>query len=176
MASVTANSRMSYAFSRDNAIPGSRLWAKVNPRVGTPTNSIWLCVGAAILLAAPALFNYTAYLAVTSIAVIGLYIAYVTPVLLRRLDKNFKPGPWNLGKWSPVIGWIAVVWVVFIVVLFVLPPVYPITLDTFNYAPIAVVVVAALAGILWLTRGRKHFMTSEEAEHLTIQAEQLLEE
>jgi amino acid permease (GABA permease) len=176
MASVTANSRMSYAFSRDNAIPGSRLWAKVNPRVGTPTNSIWLCVGAAILLAAPALFNYTAYLAVTSIAVIGLYIAYVTPVLLRRLDKNFKPGPWNLGKWSPVIGWIAVVWVVFIVVLFVLPPVYPITLDTFNYAPIAVVVVAALAGILWLTRGRKHFMTAEEAEHLTVQAEQLLEE
>ncbi|MCW2811955.1 MAG: amino acid permease, partial [Friedmanniella sp.] len=44
MASVTANSRMSYAFSRDHALPGSRLWAQVNPRTGTPTNSIWLCV------------------------------------------------------------------------------------------------------------------------------------
>ena len=39
MASVTANSRMSYAFSRDNALPGSVLWSKVNPRTGTPTGS-----------------------------------------------------------------------------------------------------------------------------------------
>ena len=44
MASVTANSRMAFAFSRDGALPGSRLWQQVNPRTGTPTNSIWLCV------------------------------------------------------------------------------------------------------------------------------------
>src|SRR5204863_297964 len=36
MASVTANSRMSFAFSRDGAIPGSRIWRKVNTRTGTP--------------------------------------------------------------------------------------------------------------------------------------------
>jgi amino acid permease (GABA permease) len=176
MASVTANSRMSYAFSRDGAIPGSRLWAKVNPRTGTPTNSIWLCVVLAVVLAAPSLFNLTAYLAVTSIAVIGLYIAYVTPVLLRRLDRDFVPGVWNLGRWSAVIGWVAVVWVVLIVILFVLPPVTPITADTFNYAPIAVVVVAVLAAVLWFARGRKRFMSREEGEHLTIQAEELLKE
>lgn len=176
MASVTANSRMSYAFSRDNAIPGSRLWAKVNPRTGTPTNSIWLCVVLSIILTVPALFNITAYLAVTSIAVIGLYIAYVTPVLLRRLDRSFEPGVWHLGRWSAVIGWIAIVWVVFIVILFVLPPVAPITADTFNYAPIAVVAVAVLATVLWFTTGRRHFMTREEAEHLTVSADKLLEE
>ena len=50
MASVTANSRMTYAFSRDGALPGSRLWAQVNPRTGTPTNSIWLCTVGALLL------------------------------------------------------------------------------------------------------------------------------
>ncbi|WP_125616353.1 amino acid permease [Specibacter cremeus] len=175
MASVTANSRMTYAFSRDNALPGSKHWAKVNKRTGTPTNSIWLCVGGAIVLASPALFNTTAYLAVTSVAVIGLYVAYVTPVLLRRLNKDFTPGPWNLGKWSPLIGWIAVVWVAFICVLFVLPPVFPITIDTFNYAPIAVVAVFVLATVLWYTRGRKTFMTSAEAEHLTMDADKLLD-
>ncbi|HWT34171.1 MAG TPA: amino acid permease [Microbacterium sp.] len=176
MASVTANSRMSYAFSRDSAIPGSRLWAKVNPRTGTPTNSIWLCVVLSVILTLPAMWNLTAYLAVTSVAVIGLYIAYITPVLLRRLDASFVPGPWNLGRWSAVVGWIAVVWVVFIIILFVLPPLYPITLDTFNYAPIAVVVVALLAVVLWYARGKRHFMTREEAEHLTLPAEELLDE
>ena len=174
MASVTANSRMSYAFSRDNAIPGSKHWAKVNPRTGTPTNSIWLCVCGSIVLTAPALVNTTAYLAVTSVAVIGLYIAYVAPVFLRRLNKSFEPGPWQLGKWSPVIGWIAVVWVIFICILFVLPPVFPITIDTFNYAPIAVAVVVIFATVLWFAKGRKHFMTKEEAEHLTIDASKLL--
>ncbi|MEO7131869.1 MAG: amino acid permease, partial [Dermatophilaceae bacterium] len=128
MASVTANSRMSYAFSRDNALPGSRLWAQVNPRTSTPTNSIWLCVVCSIILASPALFSTTAYLAVTSIAVIGLYIAYVVPVYLRRRNPDFTPGRWNLGRWSAIIGWIAVVWVVFIVVLFMLPPANPITI------------------------------------------------
>jgi len=176
MASVTANSRMSFAFSRDNAIPGSRLWKKVNPRTGTPTNSIWLCVVLSILLTVPALFNTTAYLAVTSIAVIGLYIAYVTPVFLRRLNKNFVPGPWHLGRWSRIIGWIAVVWVIFICILFVLPPVAPITADTFNYSPIAVVFVAIFAIVMWYARGRKHFMTKDEAADLTIAVDKLLEQ
>ena len=47
-------------------------------------------------------------------AVVGLYVSYVIPVFLRRLNSSFVPGPWNLGRGSAVIGWLAVVWVVFI--------------------------------------------------------------
>jgi amino acid permease (GABA permease) len=175
MASVTANSRMSFAFSRDNALPGSRLWSKVNTRTGTPTNSIWLCVCLSILLVIPAIWSLVAYAAVTSIAVIGLYIAYVTPVLLRRLNKDFERGPWHLGRWSPLIGWIAIAWVVFITILFILPPLAPVTVSTFNYAPIAVIVVVILAVSLWFGKGKATFMTRAEQEHLTIDAEKLLE-
>ena len=45
MSSVTANSRMIYAFSRDGALPGSALWHRVNKRTRTPTNAIWLAAG-----------------------------------------------------------------------------------------------------------------------------------
>jgi amino acid permease (GABA permease) len=177
LASVTANSRMSFAFSRDNALPGSRIWSKVNKRTNTPTNSIWLCVVVAIVLVLPSLGSYTAYAAVTSIAVIGLYIAYVIPVLLRRLQgKAFQTGPFSLGRLSPVVGWIAVVWVVFITILFVLPPLSPITVDTFNYAPIAVVVVIILAIVLWFAYGKRTFMNHAEAEHLTIDPSKLLDD
>lgn len=158
MACVTSSSRMSFAFSRDNALPGSRLWAQVNPRTGTPTNSIWLVTVCSIVLASPALVSKTAYAAVTSIAVIGLYLAYVAPVFLRLTNPDFRPGRWNLGRYSRVVGWIAVAWVAFIVVLFMLPPASPITIDTFNYAPVAVFVVLAFAAASWFAGGRKHFM------------------
>src|SRR5215469_3035290 len=128
MSSVTANSRMIYAFSRDGALPGSNFWHRVNHRTRTPTNAIWLAAGFAFILGLPYLKNYTAYAAVTSIAVIGLYIAYVMPTFLRlRLGDGFQRGPWNLGRWSYVVGWIAVTWVAIICILFILPVYSPIS-------------------------------------------------
>jgi amino acid permease (GABA permease) len=158
MSSVTANSRMIYAFSRDGALPFSDFWHRVNKRTRTPTNAIWLAAGGALILGLPYLWNYAAYAAVTSIAVIGLYIAYVTPTFLRlRKGEDFKRGPWHLGRWSYVVGWIAVVWVVIIFFLFMLPQVGPITFTTFNYASIAVLAVIGFAGIYWLVSARHWF-------------------
>ncbi len=101
MASVTTNSRMIYAFSRDGAVPGHKWWHAINKRTRTPTNAIWLAAALAWLLLVPAYWmgSIVAYFAVTAIGVIGLYIAYVIPVYLRlRAGDKFKPGPWTLGK------------------------------------------------------------------------------
>jgi len=158
MSSVTANSRMIYAFSRDGALPGSNFWHHVNPRTRTPTNAIWLAAGGALILGLPYLWNNTAYAAVTSIAVIGLYVAYVLPTFLRlRQGAAFKRGPWHLGRWSTPIGIISCVWVAFIFVLFMLPTANPITKTNFNYTVVAVVVVLGFAGIWWLVSARKWF-------------------
>jgi amino acid permease (GABA permease) len=158
MSSVTANSRMIYAFSRDGALPGSNLWHRVNKRTRTPTNAIWLAAAGALLLGLPYLWNSYAYAAVTSIATIGLYIAYVTPTFLRlRQGSNFQRGPWHLGRWSAVVGIIACIWVVFITILFVLPTASPITWKTFNYAIVALVAVIGYAGIYWLVSAKNWF-------------------
>ena len=165
MSSVTANSRMIYAFSRDGAVPGHRTWHKINKRTRTPTNSIWLAVVLAWLLVAPAywLGSAVAYYAATAIAVIGLYIAYVMPTFLRlRAGDRFTVGPWNLGRWSRPIGAIAVIWVVFICIILMMPQYSPgglgITFwNAFNFAPIAVAVVIGFAGIYWVVSARKWF-------------------
>jgi amino acid permease (GABA permease) len=158
MSSVTANSRMIYAFSRDGALPGSNVWHKVNKRTRTPTNAIWLAAGFAFVLGLPYLWNYAAYAAVTSIAVIGLYIAYVLPTYLRlRQGASFQRGPWHLGRWSYIVGWTAVTWVVIITILFMLPQLGPVTWSTFNYAVVAVVVVLGFAWIYWAVSARKWF-------------------
>jgi amino acid transporter len=156
MSSVTSNSRMIYAFSRDGAVPGHNLWHSLN-RGRTPRNAIILAAVAAFVLAIPTVFNYTSYLAITSIAVIGLYIAYAIPIFLRQFAPDFKTGPWHLGAWSRPIGWIAVIWVAIISVLFMLPAVTPITRDNFNYAPVAVLGVLVLVTIWWLVSARHWF-------------------
>jgi amino acid transporter len=158
MSSVTANSRIIFAFSRDGALPGSGVWSKINKKTGTPTNAVWVAAIFAFILGLPYLWNSTSFTAITSIATIGLYISYGLPILLRRIHpENFERGPWHLGKWSGPIGWIAVVWVALITVLFCLPEVSPVTWDTFNYAPIAVGVVLVFSGAWWLLSARKWF-------------------
>ena len=159
MSSVTANSRMIYAFSRDGAVPGSQFWHRINPRTRTPTNSIWFAAVGAFILGLPYLWSPVAYAAVTSIAVIGLYIAYGIPILLRLMaGDSFQRGPWHLGRWSYLVGWVAVAWIVFIAILFVLPQLTPgNTLMTFNYAIVAVAVVLVYAGGYWFLSAKNWF-------------------
>jgi amino acid transporter len=42
-------SRVVFAFARDNALPGSRWWKRVNKYTQTPVNAVWLVMfGAAV--------------------------------------------------------------------------------------------------------------------------------
>jgi amino acid permease (GABA permease) len=181
LSSVTANSRMIYAFSRDGAVPGHRTWHKINPRTRTPTNAIWFATVGAFILVIPYWFNSAAYAAVTSIAVIGLYIAYIIPVFLRvRAGGDFNAGPWNLGRWGVLNGVVATAWTVFICIMLLLPQLSPITISTFNYAPVAVLVVIGFATIYWLVSAR-HWFTGPKvqgtaAELAAIERELKLEE
>lgn len=164
MSSVTANSRMIYAFARDGAVPASQFWHRINHHTRTPTNSIWLAAVGAFILGLPYLWSPVAYFAVTSIAVIGLYIAYGIPILLRlRAGDRFQRGPWHLGRWSVPVGITAVVWIAFIAILFVLPQAFPVSFTTFNYAIVAVAAVALGTGAWWLASAR-HWFTGPKVQ------------
>ncbi|KAM0012244.1 hypothetical protein Hanom_Chr15g01387651 [Helianthus anomalus] len=95
----------------------------------------------------------------TSIAVIGLYIAYALPIFFRitLARRSFMPGPFSLGPFSIIIGWIAVLWVVTISVLFSLPVAYPITDQTLNYTPIAVGGLFVILVSYWIVNARYWF-------------------
>jgi amino acid transporter len=173
MSSVTSNSRMIYAFSRDGAVPFHRVWHRLD-RGRTPRNAILLAVVCSFVLAIPSVWNFAAYLAVTSIATIGLYLAYVLPILLRLIaGKDFEHGPWHLGAWSKPIGIIAVIWVAFISVLFLLPTSNPVTATSFNYTPVVVLGTFVIITIWWLASARTWFkgpvMQGSEAELAAIE-------
>ena len=187
MSSITSASRMLYAFSRDRATPGHQLWRRLNHQ-RVPVYAVWAIAILAFLCAFPAYFGtngFVAYAAVTSIATIGLYIAYAIPIWLRlRQGDAWEPGEWSLGRWYKPIGWIAVIWVAFIAVLFILP-ISPagipfksgFTWLSVNYAPIAVIGTLILVGGWWLLSARKWFTgpvvqgTAEELERIEAQFE-----
>lgn len=155
-ASITSNSRMIFAFARDDGMPKSKIWYKLNDR-HVPLNALYLSITLAFILALPALFSTVVYSAVTSIAVIGLYIAYVIPVFLRNIHKDrFKSGPWTLGSWSPLIGWVAILWTVFGGILFMLPVSYPITVSNFNFTGVVLLIVWAFL-IPWYLISVRHW-------------------
>ena len=122
-ASVTSASRMLFAFSRDRAVPGHQLWRRV-ARNRIPINSVVAIVVLSAALMLPTLYNFfVGYYVGTGIAVIGLYIAFILPVILRyRMKDAFEPGAWSLGKHYRWIDPIAIVWVFFISIVFLMPP------------------------------------------------------
>ena len=170
MASVTANSRMIYAFARDGAIPGHKVWHKINPKTRTPTNSVWLGVVLSAIVGASSLYQNksvsVAFFAMTGIAVVGLYIAYIIPVFLRLRNRDFKQGAWNLGKYSKLVGWTSGCWVVFISVMF-FAPVYPLGAawkdsfrsfaNVFNWSGPLILGSWVAISIWWFASARKWF-------------------
>jgi amino acid transporter len=171
MSCVTSMSRMTYAFSRDRALPASRVWSKVN-RNGTPVNAIiGGCIAGAVLTL-PALYQNpnlpgvpVAFYAVVSVTVIGLYLAFLIPIYLRlRMGDRFVPGPWTLGRKYKVLGWIAVLEIIIISIYFILP-ITPtgvpgndgFTWLSVNYAPIAVGGALILVALWWVLSARKWF-------------------
>jgi amino acid transporter len=168
MSSITSASRMLYAFSRDRATPGHQFWRRLNGQ-RVPVYAVWAIAVLAFLCAFPAYFGpngVVAYAAVTSIATIGLYIAYAIPIYLRlRQGDAWEPGEWSLGRWYKPIGTIACIWVAFISVLFILPITpagipfkHGFTWVSVNYAPIAVIGTLLLVGGWWLLSARHWFV------------------
>ncbi|MEU3501258.1 amino acid permease [Streptomyces hundungensis] len=157
LANMTSNTRQIFAFSRDGAMPGSRWWHSVSLRTRTPVKAVWLAAACALVLIIPGWWSHTAFTAIVSVNVVGLYLAYGVPIFLRLRLKDFEPGPWNLGRYGRPVAAVAVVWIVLSSVLFMLPQVSPITVDSFNYAPIALGVVLLIATVWWFANARRRF-------------------
>lgn len=148
-----------YALSRDKGIPFSSIWRKVHPKHKVPSNAVWLCAAICILLGLPILKVNVVFTAITSICTIGWVGGYAVPIFARMVmaEKNFKPGPFYLGKARRPICLVAFLWICYTCSVFLLPTYYPITWNTFNYAPVALGVGLGLIMLWWMLDARKWF-------------------
>jgi amino acid transporter len=173
---MTSASRMTFAFSRDGAIPGSARWQKLNAN-RVPANAVMLVAVVAAIVTLPALIKVNigtadapliipvAFYAVTSIAVIGLYLAFAIPIWLRwRHGDKFEVGSWNNGakyKWMNPIAVAEIVIVSIYLMLPFVPGAVPFRKEFawkfVNYAPIVTLGALLLLAVWWQVSARKWF-------------------
>jgi amino acid transporter len=173
---MTSASRMTFAFSRDGAIPGSRIWQTLTAK-RVPANAVMLVAVCCAIVTLPALIKVNigtadapliipvAFYAVTSIAVIGLYLAFAIPIWLRwRHGENFEPGSWNNGskyKWMNLIAVAEIIIVSVYLMMPFIPGANPFN-DAFewkfvNYAPVVTIGALLILVVWWEASAKKWF-------------------
>ncbi|KAK0261507.1 hypothetical protein LTS09_004220 [Friedmanniomyces endolithicus] len=100
---TVAASRCTWAFARDDAIPGAKIWAKVDDRLGVPVNSLALVTVVQMLLGLINLGSSSAFTAFVSVGVQALALAYGIPIAIslfcgrKEVNKARSPrSPWYL--------------------------------------------------------------------------------
>lgn len=175
-ACMTSASRMTFAFSRDGAIPGSAHWSKLTAS-RVPARAVMLVAVCAAVVTLPALIEVNlgtaeapliipvAFYAVTSIAVIGLYLAFAIPIWLRwKHGDRFELGDWNNGakyKWMNLVAVAEILIVSIYLMMPFVPGAVPFSDDFewkfMNYAPVVTLGALVLLTIWWKTSAHKWF-------------------
>ena len=131
LSAVASAGRMLYAFSRDDGLPGAAWLKKVSRQYRTPANSLtaivvvaWLFTLAAFAVGASggAGGGGIAIIIITAISTIFLYAAYGVVIYLGATTEEWRrERVWSLGRWSKPIAWLALAWIVILLVLFSFP-------------------------------------------------------
>lgn len=106
LATVTSASRMLFAFSRDDGVPGfSKALASVSPKYRTPVNAIWtataLCILYVVLALSIKVGETSIYVIVVNSTLVFLFLSFTIPLIAGVFayggPKWPAPGPWAMS-------------------------------------------------------------------------------
>jgi amino acid transporter len=106
LATVTSASRMLFAFSRDDGVPGfSKALATVSPKYRTPVNAIWtatvLCILYVMLALSIKVGETSIYVIVVNSTLVFLFLSFSIPLVAGLFAygtaKWPTPGPWAMS-------------------------------------------------------------------------------
>jgi hypothetical protein len=122
---IISHSRITYGFSRDNALPYSSWLNTVDPIHKVPIRATWVTIAIDCIIMLPALYSNTLFAAINSFGVIGIQMAYFIPILLRtiRFD-TFPSGPFTLGSLGLPFGIISSLYLLLVSIILTLPTQY----------------------------------------------------
>jgi amino acid transporter len=110
MSIMTSTVRLCFGMARDDQLPGSKVLARVSPRLHTP---IWSCIAVAVIAAIPFLqFAGATVIAVSATAMIYLSYFLGNLAIMRARLKGWPrtKAPFSLGRWGPVVNVLGLLW------------------------------------------------------------------
>ncbi|KAK4076977.1 uncharacterized protein Triagg1_3944 [Trichoderma aggressivum f. europaeum] len=157
---MTTSSRMIFAFARDGGLPASKFFARVHPKLGLPLNALILTSVVVIIFGLIFLGSSSAFNAIISASVVTLDLSYGLPIAVNCLQgrRKLPERKWVLPSW---FGWtadiISLSYIALTTVLFVFPPILPVTGSNMNYCIVAFAIIIAISLFQWIVDGRKNF-------------------
>jgi urea carboxylase system permease len=123
LAVQTATIRMIFSMARDNRLPFGSAVARVSGKRKVPIVPALVTGILAVLLLVINVGNQSAFAALTSIAIIMFYLAYLgvtVPMLIRRLRGTWPKKDWgpyfSLGRWGMLVNVLAVAYGVLVAI------------------------------------------------------------
>jgi len=188
-----AASRVTYAYSRDGALPLSRWLKLVNTRTKTPVNAVLAVLIVAALLGLLMFASPIAIGAVFSIGAIAQYTAFIFPIALKLFaaGDNFRPGssslffalprifyliskyqsyqgPWHLGRFSKPIGAVACAFVALMIPVLCFPATKGSDLNRLNMNYSCLIYGGTMSLALWYALDARKWLKGPKinVEHL----------
>ena len=119
-----AASRLLYSFARDGMLPGHRWLSRVSERTKIPGNALIVACTVPALICVLIYVNDGILIAVTSFAILGIYLSFQMVVFasLKQRFQGWKPaGPFNLRGMGFVVNVVALAYGIFAMVLLATP-------------------------------------------------------
>ncbi|KAH9870227.1 hypothetical protein J1614_007150 [Plenodomus biglobosus] len=169
---TTAASRATWAFSRDGAIPGYKMWRVVNTKLDVPLNAMMLSMVVQLALGLIYFGAAAAFNAFSGVGVICLTLSYAAPILVSVMGgrKQVKEGAFHLGPLGMFCNIVALGWSALATPLFCMPTFKVVTAATMNYACVVLVAVVVISTIWYFAWGKKNYEGPPTHEDAVLEA------
>lgn len=142
-------------------LPFSRIFARVHPKLDVPLESLAFTVVVVVVFGCIFLGSTSAFNAIVSASVVALGLTYGIPVAINCARGRKMLPATRAFKMPEPLAWFAnllgVAYVILTTVLFVFPPVLPVTGSNMNYCIVAFAIVLIISMIQWFVDGRKNY-------------------
>ncbi|RBR12048.1 hypothetical protein FVER53590_04393 [Fusarium verticillioides] len=156
VAGTTSTSRTLWAFARDKSTPFDKQLSKVDKRLQIPVYAVMVVIVLQMLLGLIYLGNTTAFNAILSMSIIGMYVSYAFPIIAMLFARSSIQtsngfGPFKLGRIAgPAANVISLIWITVVVIFSTFPSAMPVTPQNMNYS------IVVLSG--WLFAGIAYYV------------------
>ncbi|GAB7354307.1 hypothetical protein MBLNU459_g4826t1 [Dothideomycetes sp. NU459] len=167
ISSQLSTGRVFWAFSRDGAMPFSKVWSKVHPSLQIPMNSQLAVTAIIAALGCLYLGSSTAFNSLLGSAVTINNVAYLVPILTNLLTnrRNMHRGTFFMsGVVGTVVNTVTVCWLTFAIVFFSFPYYKPVIAANMNYTCVVVGGLALLQLGWWFKVGKTYSETMLQAK------------